>query len=390
MRRSRIAFVSSTLDVGGAENVLLSLVTRLPRARFESELLFLKNPGTVGMRLIRDGVRHASGFQRGRGDPAVLFRLVSHLRSSSADILFSLDHHNAMFWGRLASLLAGVPRRVVASHSTGRMESRRSFSRLDRLLMRHTDAVVALSERHAKYLEDVEGIDPRKIVVIENGIDVAAYRSIDCEAVGKLRSQLGIGPNERVVTMVAALRPEKAHGALLAAAGEVARRRPGLRARFLVVGDGPERSRIEAQRSERGLEGRVLLLGERQDIPVILHLSDVLVLPSYGAVETLPLAVLEAMAAGIPVVASAVGSIPEIIQDGRTGRLIAPADPVGLCEAICRIFEEREETQRIIQDARERVLEGYTVERMLSGYEALFERLTAEAGSAPGSTRTSG
>lgn len=384
VKRTRIAFVSSTLAVGGAENVLFNLITRLPSERYQSELLFLKEPGTVGMRLIREGVPHAAGLQRRRSDPAVLFRLVRQLKSSPPDILFSLDHHNAMFWGRLASLAVRVPRRVVASHSTGRMESRRSFSRLDRLLMRHTDAVVALSGAHAEYLRRVEAIDPRKIVVIENGIDVGRYGAADSGTVEKLRLGLGLGPDERVVTMVAALRPEKAHNALLKTAKDLTARRPDLRARFLVVGDGPERDRIEALRSELGLQNHVSLLGERDDVPEILQLSDVAVLPSHGAVETLPLAVLEAMAAGVPVVASAVGSVPEIIQDGRTGRLIAPADAVGLSEAICRIFDEHEETQRIIRHARETVRERYTVEKMLSRYEELFDRLTAPVTEAPG------
>jgi glycosyltransferase involved in cell wall biosynthesis len=381
VKRTRIAFVSSTLEVGGAENVLFNLVTRLPSPRFEAEILFLKEPGRVGTRLIREGVSHASGLQRGRRDPAVFFRILSRLKASRPDILFSLDHHNAMFWGRLASLAAGVARRVVASHSTGRMESRRSFSRLDRTLMRYTDAVVALSAAQADYLRRVERIDPRKIVVIENGIDVARYEAGDSRAVEKLRESLGLGPAERVVAMVAVLRPEKAHGALLAAARELALRRPDLAVRFLIVGGGPEKGRIEALRGELGLDESVLLVGERDDVPDILHLSHVVVLPSHGAVETLPLAVLEAMAAGVPVVASAVGSVPEVIQDGRTGRLIAPADAIGLSEAICRIFDEPEETQRIIRQARETVRERYTVERMVRRYEELFDRLSVPQGS---------
>lgn len=390
MKRKRIAFVVSTLEVGGAENVLFNLISRLPRERYESEILFLKAPGAVGKRLIDGGVTHASGFQRARRDPAVFVRLASRLRGSYPDVLFSLDHHNAMFWGRLASLCAGVPRRVVASHSTGRMETRRSFSRLDRFLMRWTDAVVALSHAHARYLEHVEGIDARKITVIENGIDVARYSTADPAAVSALRSEMGVAGGERVVTMVAALRPEKAHGAFLDAAADLVGRRPDLNLMFLIVGEGPERPRIEAKRSELGLGARVILAGGREDVPPILHMSNALVLPSHAAVETLPLAVLEAMAAGVPVVASAVGSVPEIIENGQTGRLIAPADPVGLSGAICRIFDEREETARMVRMAREKVRERYTVERMLSRYEELFERLTAPERSAPRSTRTPG
>ena len=255
------------------------------------------------------------------------------------------------------------------------MESRRSYTRLDRLLMRYTDAVVALSSAHAAYLESVEGVDPRKIVVIENGIDTGLYDGVDEEVVTNLRGQLGIDAGDRVVVMVASLRPEKAHEALLEAAKTLVAERPDTGLKFLVVGEGPRRGMIETLRSRLGLENHVFLLGEREDIPEILRLSDILVLPSHAAVETLPLAILEAMAAGVPVVASAVGSVPDIIEDGRTGKLIAPADAVGLSKAICHIFDKREETQQIINKARETVRTRYTVERMVTGYEELFERL---------------
>jgi glycosyltransferase involved in cell wall biosynthesis len=377
VRKTQIAFVASTLGLGGAENVLFDLITRLPADRFETGVFFLREPGTIGLRLVRGGVRSADSIERGRLDPSTFARLASLLRSRAPDIVFSLDHHNAMFWGRLASLAAGVPRRVVASHSTGRMGSRRSFTRIDRALMRWTDAVVALSGAHATYLRDVEGIDPGKIVVIENGIDTKRYEEPDPAGVEKARGELGLAEDDRVVSMVAALRPEKAHEALVEAAGILARRRKGPPVKFLVVGGGPRRAEIERLVTGGGLEKSVLFAGERDDVPEILRLSDALVLPSHAAVETLPLVVLEAMAAGVPVVASAVGSVPEIIENGQNGLLIAPADPVGLSEALCHIFDELENTQRMIERARDTVRQRFTVEKMLRGYVALFDRLTA-------------
>lgn len=377
MKKTRIAFVASTLDVGGAENVLFNLITRLPTERFESELLFLRSPGTVGFRLIQSGVPSVDSLERGRLDPSTLAKLVSVLRLGAPDILFSLDHHNAMFWGRFASLIARVPRRVVASHSTGRMKSPRSFTGIDRALMRWTDAVVALSGAHAAYLRDVEDVDPRKIVVIENGIDTARYEAPDAAGVEKARRELGLAADDRVVSMIAALRPEKAHEALVEAAGILRRRRPDLALKFLVVGGGPRRVAIERRVADSGLRESVIVAGEREDIPEILRLSSALVLPSHGAVETLPLVVLEAMSAGVPVVASAVGSVPEIVENGQNGLLIQPADPVGLSDALCHIFDQRENTQRMIERARDTVRQRFTVERMLRGYIDLFDRLTA-------------
>jgi glycosyltransferase involved in cell wall biosynthesis len=377
VKKTRIAFVASTLDVGGAENVVFNLITRLPAERFGAEVLLLRAPGTVGLRLVREGVPVSDSLERSRCDPSTFARLVARLRTAKPDILFSLDHHNAMFWGRLASLAAGVPRRVVASHSTGRMGDRRSFTAMDRALMRWTDAVVALSAAHAAYLRDIERIESGKIVVIENGIDTLRYETVDAAKLDRLRSELGVGAGDFVVSMVAAFRPEKAHEALVEAAGILKERRGDLSFKFVVAGGGPRFGEIKAMVADRGLSESIRLLGEREDIPEILGISGALVLPSHAAVETLPLVVLEAMAAGVPVVASAVGSVPEIIESGQNGLLVQPADPIGLSEALCHIFDQRENTQRMIERARETVRRRFTVEKMLRGYTDLFDRLTA-------------
>ena len=179
----RIAFIASTLDVGGAENVLFDLVTRLPAERYETRVSVPQSRGHCG-RASRSSRRPSHRF-----DPAGTRRPVASSRGSR---LIS-NRSRPRFSSR--SIITtrcsgdgsrrscrGVPRRVVASHSTGRMESRRSYTRLDRLLMRYTDAVVALSSRHAAYLEQVEGIDARKIVVIENGIDTDRFENVDPSA----------------------------------------------------------------------------------------------------------------------------------------------------------------------------------------------------------------
>jgi glycosyltransferase involved in cell wall biosynthesis len=373
--KTKVAFIASTLVVGGAENVLLNLLNHLPPEKFETKTYLLREPGPSGETLIRTGADCEYGLGRHRAHPMNLVRLAARLKAFSPDVVFTLDHHNAMFWGRLASLIAGVPRRVAVSHSTGRMGSERSFTALDRLLMRQTDTVVALSDAHTEYLRKVEGIEAGKIVIIENGVDIGRYSCVDERLVARLRSDLGIGDTERVVAMVAAIRPEKAHDALLEAARSLGAERSDLELKYLVVGDGPARSQLESTRSRFGLDDQMLFLGSRDDIPEILALADVLVLPSHAAVETLPLVVLEAMAAGVPVVASAVGSVPDIIEDGWNGKLIAPADAVGLSKAICHIVDNRQETEQLIANARETVQSRYSVEQMVAKYQELFERL---------------
>jgi glycosyltransferase involved in cell wall biosynthesis len=276
-----------------------------------------------------------------------------------------------MFWGRLASFLAGIPVRIIPCHSTGKYGGKKNFNRLDHLLMGMTDVIVAISKTHAKYLREEEGIEARKIEVIENGIDIGRLTHIDTVRVSALKRELGIGDDEKVVIMVAALRPEKAHEVLLDAAQRLVGK--GSNVRFLIVGGGSRQAMLEMMADEMGLGESVHFLGRRDDVPELLHLSDVMVLPSHGVVETLPLSVLEAMAAGVPVVATAVGSLPEMITDGENGKLIPTGNPDALAVAIESIVTDEEAARSMAEVARERVADRYSVERMVVGYAALFE-----------------
>jgi len=372
-----VSFVASTFTVGGSERVLSHLITRLPADRFRVNLYFLREAGRAGRALFDSGVAGAECLQRHRYDPAAAVRLWRHLRHDPPDVLFVLDHHNAMLWGRIAGLAARVPGVVVASHATGLFGGKRNFRLADRWLMEFTDRVVALSGAHAEYLTETEGVRPGAIAVIENGIPVEEYTAVgahtgDLDPDG-LRREVGLRPGERAVVMVAALRPEKAHEVFLEAAKLLVVSHSGLK--FLVVGDGPRRAELESMSAQLGLDDRVRFLGVRRDVARLLHIADVLALPSHPAVETLPLAVLEAMAAGVPVVATRVGSVPELIDDGRTGLLIEPGDPVGLADAIRAIVDDTARARGMAAAARKRVEERYSVGPMVDKYAEMFESL---------------
>jgi glycosyltransferase involved in cell wall biosynthesis len=369
----RIAFVASTFVVGGTERVMFELITRLPDERYQNRLFFLKEPGPVGQELLRRGIQGESRFLRGKYDLLAIGRLSRRLRAFNPNICFCVDHRNAIVVGGLAAQAAHVPKRVAASHSTGKFGRKRNFSAIERLILRSLDRFVVLSEAHAEYTRTREGIDSRRITVIENGIDVNTYRNVAAEAVASARRELGLQPGRPVVSMVAALRPEKAHEALLQAARDLIAARPDLT--FLLIGDGPRRGELERLSADLALGDRVKFLGVRGDVAVLLHLTDVLVLPSHPVVETLPLSVLEAMAAGVPVVASAVGSIPEVIQSGVNGRLIPPADPKALAAAVGELLSDEAARRAMAAEARRTVEVRYSAERMVSKYMEMFESL---------------
>jgi glycosyltransferase involved in cell wall biosynthesis len=372
-----VSFVASTFTVGGSERLLSHLITRLPQQRFRVHLYFLKDPGPVGRSLYQSGVAGRANLQRARYDPGAAIRLARLFRRERTDVVFCLDHHNAMLWGRLAGMIAGVSGQVVASHATGLFGGRKNFRPLDRWLMEFTDRVVALSRAHAQYLVQAEGVDPGRITIIENGIPLDQFTAVDDGAREALREELGLEPDRKVVTMLAALRPEKAHEVFLEAARLLVA--SGDTPAFLVVGDGPLRQDLEAASAGLGLAGHVHFLGSRDDVAQLLHLSDVLTLPSHPAVETLPLSVMEAMAAGVPVVATRVGSLDEMICDGESGLLIEPGSPELLARALRLVLDRPDRAAAMAAEAKKTAFHRYSVERMVERYAALFESVAGRS-----------
>jgi glycosyltransferase involved in cell wall biosynthesis len=373
-QKIRVAMLVSTLPTGGAERVTLNVLTGLDARRFDSEIYFLKEPGTIGEQLLDSGVRGFPRLWKHRYDPLVVARLARRIRSFSPHVFLILHcHRNAMFWGGLCAMFADAGARAIAVHHTGTMGSPKNFENIDRWFLSSTRAIIALSETHARYLEEIDGIDPRKITIIENGIVPENYKRTDAGKVEALRSEFGFGPGDRVVIMVAGLRPEKAHESAIEAARLLAPEKPFVR--FLFVGDGPRRGELERMADALGVRDRITFAGERRDVADLLHLACALALPSHPAVETLPLAVMEAMAAGVPVIASRVGSVPDMIQDRVNGRLIAPANAQELASAIAEMVDDPAFARAIAAAGERTVKEKYTLDKMILKYTNLLEQL---------------
>ena len=364
------------MPTGGAEIVTLNLFSHLDRNRFETEFYFLKGFGAIGEKLLRSGGKGYERLQHHRIDPVVCCRLAKRLRSFSPDILYMLScHRNAMFWGALCSSLTCRCKRIIAVHHTPTVNGDRNFALLDRLFLPSTSAIVAVSPSHARSLQFVERIDPRRIVVIENGIDQRRYEIVDLTRVERLRAELMIGAEDKVVIMVAALRPHKGHETLLLAADKLVR--AGHNFKFVIVGDGPRMEELNHMTIQLGLQNHVLFLGERHDIPELLRLSDISVLPSPK--ETLPLFILESMAAGVPVIATPVGSVPDIIANNVNGKLVNPGDSDMLAEAVRETLDNKELSLQLVANAQHVVSERYTLHRMIFSYETLFEKIAGDA-----------
>ena len=374
VRRVRVMYVVPDLGTGGAERHVTTLMPRLDPAQFTCSVVCIGAEGALFGDLVNAGIP-AVALRRTKWQAlAALAGLVREMRRRRPDVVL-VRGYNAEMLGRIAAILAGVPHRVVWVHNCGGVGGDSRVRRLaDRLLDRRTDAYFGVARAQARYLVEDRGYPARKIRIIHNGVDPARYQSAGEQ---RARALLGIDPERPVVGIVAALRPEKDHVLLLQAARRLVDEFPDLT--VLVVGDGPMRLRIEQAAAELGLADHVLLAGARSDVPDILPALTVFTLCSY-TIECFPMALLEAMASGRPAVCTDVGGVGEMLDDGITGYLVPPHDPVALADRLAELLRDRQLCQRMGAAARARVQREFGLD---ASVDAAARELTAVAGVAP-------
>lgn len=366
-RPLRVMFINTSLPVGGAETLLLNLVRRMDRERFAPEICCLKELGPIGEQLAVD-VPAFHSLLRNKYDVGVRERLAQLLAKRQIDAVVTVGAGDKMFWGRLAAAKAGVPVILSALHSTGWPDC---IERPNRWLTGITDGFIAVAPTHGRHLIEREGFPAEKVFVVPNGVDVFRFRpDLDCAA---QRAELSIANHERVVGIVAALRPEKNHALFLEAAAKVRERLPGTR--FLVIGDGPERLRLLALAHQLKLHEAVHFLGSRSDVAEWLNVCDVFALSS--RMEANPVSILEALACGVPVVAPRVGSIPDSVSDEITGYLVEPHQAEPLATRIEELLLDGPRRRTMGQEGRIFVLANASLSRMVEGYQDLIEFLYA-------------
>ena len=381
-----VAFVISELTVGGLERAVLDLINRLDRARFRPVLCCMKQSGRDSGRnapkpgifppeteSALDGLPVYEGLTRSKYDAMAVLRLARIIRRHRVKVVFAVGGRDALLWGPLAGKVARAPVVVGAVHSM------RPGVLLwpHRLVLRRVDAVVAVAEKMRHDLAAGDGIPAARIAVIHNGIEPEIY---DRPSGGRaLRSALGLRDGAPLVGIVAALRKIKCHEMFLQAASLVVREFP--EARFVIVGDGPERERLQGLQRQLKLDRAVHFLGHRTDVPEILAALDVFALSSGS--EAFPIAVLEAMAAGKPVVATNVGAVAEAVDDGETGYLVEAGDAQALARATCELLRDRERARRMGLAGRRRVRSLFTLDENAARTERLLLALLRAKSAAP-------
>jgi glycosyltransferase involved in cell wall biosynthesis len=353
---------------GGAERQTLTIMVRMNRAEWSPMLVTVDGEGPYYDAAIEAGIDSVCLGVHGRFPIRAFLRLVRLLRAGDTQMLVA-SGFSAGVLGRIAAVAAGVPAVVVVEHQAGDLGWGWARTTIDRLLGHVTDAYVAVCKSQLKYLWEEKRLPRGKTCVIYNGIEPPDAPGPESRS--RARDILGLGSDEFVVGIVAALRPEKDHLNFLRAAAELRGAHPN--SRYVVVGDGPMRPRIEAAIHELGLGGAVVLTGDRSDVRDLVPAFDVFTLSSY-TVEAFPISALEAMSAGVPVVATNVGGLGEMLRDGIEGRLVEPRDPAALAGAWNELVDDAARTT-MGGAASLRVRELFTAERMTTAYEELFTGL---------------
>lgn len=365
--RPRLLFLLPTLQVGGAERHAVDLVERLRRRGFPCRIL-VYGAQVSEVVAAMPGARDAAILGlKGLSEAGGWARVWRELRRAAPDVVVTVNQ--TLLIVGLLERLAGATRAPIAClfHSTKLQDYERYQEGPFWALSPLTDLLVYVGETQRRIWEG-RGIRPRRAAVIRNGVDLDRFATADGAAV---RARHGIDPSAFLLGIVAALRPEKNHVELVRGLRAAADR--GVPVRVLAVGEGPTRAAVEALARELGVADRLCLAGEQADVAPFVAACDAGLLCSTA--ETFPLSAIEFLAAGRPMIAARVGGVPDIVEDGATGRLYASGDPDDLAAAMCELADP---ARRAPLAARARPsVEALSAERMADAYAEAFTALAA-------------
>ena len=368
LQKIKVVQLAEDLKVGGLERTLAYIVNNLDPSIFSVEVWCIARGGAIADELQKNGHLLRILNLNNYFNPWNVIQLAGLLRREKVSILHSHGYF-ANTMGRMAAILARVPVRfahIQSSHWSSDERSSRNYL-VDRLLSHFTSRVIACSDSAARFQLEALKINPRKVITIYNCTDVERYAKQG--ATGTQRRELGIGEDDLVIGSVGRLEKLKGHRLLLEVTRDLIESFPTLK--LVIIGDGEEREVLEKKRSDLGLVNHVILTGIRNDVEKLLPVLDVYVQPTIGR-EGLPLTVVEAMAAKLPVVASDIGGTREAVLHKQTGILVAPGDKDGLARALSQILRDREMRCLMSQEGWKLCKQKFGVTHMVEALTTLY------------------
>ena len=373
-RQIKVLHLITGIDIGGAEKLLVAVTRELREDGLDVAVGYFKGTGALRKEFEGNGIRtvylgEQTLFMIGRA--VNLYRL---LKAERFDLVHTHLIHATLI-GRVVSRIAGVPIVITTEHNTSNWQPKYlPVTILYRLTGSLSHKVIAISEAVRKCLLNVARIDPSRVEVVYDGVDIARFNP-GLDAAG-LKKELGLADAYPVIGSVSRLDARKGLEYLVGAIASLIPEMPGTR--LVLVGDGPERTRLQDQAKQLGVERIVTFAGSQEDIVPFLAIMDVFVLPSLF--EGLSVSLIEAMAMMKPIVATNVGGIPEVVTDGEDGLLVPPRESGSLAAAIRRLVRDRPLADAMRTAARKKIEQKFSLDQLVRRLEHLYENLLAGTG----------
>lgn len=360
-----ILYIFVTLPVGGAENHLLTVLKEINRSKYNPVICCIREKGEIGEEIERMGVDIITLSRKSKSwNIRIIMDILKIIHQKNIQLIHAHLYHSNMY-GRIAAAISKIPVIITEHNVYQKYKIKRRV--INWLLAKKTDKIIAVSEAVKRYVVSRDWVDASKIEVIYNGIDVKKFQSFLSKE--EARHRIGIPVKCFLIGTIARLTEQKGHIYLIKAIDIIKGSIPN--AKLVLVGSGPLESYLKAEVSEKELNDYVIFLGSRRDIPDILKAMDIFVLPSLW--EGLGIALLEAMASSIPVIATNVGGVPEIINNDINGLLVPPGDPFSLSQAIFDLYKNEFKRQRLSKNGLETIENKFTSHCMVKKIENLYE-----------------
>ncbi len=369
MNKIHIMHVIYSLGIGGAENILINLINEINQDIFISSICCIEKSGILATRIKRKDIKIFECY-RGKGDYLLPLKLYKLFKKERVDVVHTYGWSG--FDGIVAAKLAGIP--LIIHTEVGRdigeinnLKRRKILGR--RLISSLVNHLVTVSEELKDSLIKTSKISPDKIICIHPGVSLEEFEF----PIDKNKNKKGIGFKEDTIVIgsVGRLDPIKNYPNLIYAAREIINEYPDIR--FVLVGDGPLKNKLESIIKELDLEGKVILLGRVDNVLPFLKIMDIFVLPSFS--EGLSVSILESMACGLPIVATNVGGNPEIVLDGVTGILVPPENCSTLAMAIMKLIKNPEIAKEMGIAGQKRIKTEFSFSKMINSYEKLYKEV---------------
>ena len=364
----RVAHVVQNLPIGGMERIVVSLVQNIDHQRFRSSVYCLEDGGTLAPEIRSTGSDVTAMNKKPGLSYSLPFRLARLFRRDHVDLVHC-HNFGGLVYGAIGGRLAGVGGVLYTAHGPEMPYGSRKavFQRLPLV-----DRIITVSDYVRDSAINKAGLSPSRVTTIHNGVDVGRYSRI-ASTREQVRTQLGLTSDEPLLGVVARLTPEKDHDTLLQSLVLV--RNDFDNVKLAIAGEGELMDALKKKVEHLGLSRSVWFLGNRGDVPELLQAMDLFVLSSRQ--EGLGITLLEAMAVGLPVVATNTGGIPEIVISGETGLLVPPEDASRFAEAVKWMLSHRDDGKEMGLRGQKRALQQFGVERMVEQYEAVYDEVLA-------------